>query len=573
MMQKFVVKKVSRSTNITISSDTDDQNLLQCSDDKRYLSDSEDLEISSVKMCGYLKKKRNRVGGWTKLYFVLQNSLLMSYNSKEEYEKKLVSFKNVICLIPGNTVLIPSLEPRFTIASNLNTFYTFRCDDNRTCSKWITAILECLSRDIDLETSAKKPLTSVKSFRSQQNLSKSPITISQNNQSWENLPRTKCIANHNGRILLELNYMNCNRAKLPIAAKTAKILQKCSDNDVITTTKKVNFIQQQHDENKNFLRSVDHNEPRKAFDDENGDQFRLHNAEESKKRQSKEVDQISKMFTRKSESQRPENLTHSNGNDYSEIGIEVQMQTMNFGYETGDYSSIYNNGNYQSVDSTKLNNKLSIENINDETYAEIRSIDNLKNQLTEISMKEKECLASRSSDDSGVVIPVYASVDLKKKKEARREKSLVKKGDDEEKIDECNLDNVIYEDVGLETTAVKKQENNIYELIDLPLRSSKKTRSLVWKNWSRIHLFDFTKRYKDSDNSSKSPSPDTISKRQKTSLTLSEFSKRFNYRSMRNKARKMCTRSNSTFVTTNSNADVKVSTSSDTRNQTNLEKT
>lgn len=49
----------------------------------------------------------------------------MSYNSKEEYERKLVSFKDVICLIPNSTVLIPSIEPRFTIASNLNTFYTF----------------------------------------------------------------------------------------------------------------------------------------------------------------------------------------------------------------------------------------------------------------------------------------------------------------------------------------------------------------------------------------------------------------------------------------------------------------
>lgn len=71
--------------------------------------------------CHYLQ----RVGGWNKLYFVLQNSLLMSYNSRDEYEKKLVSFKDVICLIPGNTVLLPSLEPRFTIASNQNTFYTF----------------------------------------------------------------------------------------------------------------------------------------------------------------------------------------------------------------------------------------------------------------------------------------------------------------------------------------------------------------------------------------------------------------------------------------------------------------
>lgn len=64
------------------------------------------------------------------MYFVLQNSLLMSYNSIEEYEKKLVSFKDVICLIPGSSVLLPSLEPRFTIASNLNTFYTFVSRDD-----------------------------------------------------------------------------------------------------------------------------------------------------------------------------------------------------------------------------------------------------------------------------------------------------------------------------------------------------------------------------------------------------------------------------------------------------------
>lgn len=177
-MQKFVVKKISRSSNATIMSE--DHDVLQCGDPKP--QESEDLEISSVKMSGYLKKKRNvgfvnltklkisgrrvaeswghaetihawehwvlwpfaaviilsligwliwvtnifqRVGGWSKLYFVLQNSLLMSYNSKEEYEKKLVSFKDVICMIPGNTILLPSLEPRFTIASNLNTFYTF----------------------------------------------------------------------------------------------------------------------------------------------------------------------------------------------------------------------------------------------------------------------------------------------------------------------------------------------------------------------------------------------------------------------------------------------------------------
>lgn len=54
-MQKFVVKKISRSTNITIAAD--DQGAPRCADSKPRAP--EDLEVSSVKMCGYLKKKRN----------------------------------------------------------------------------------------------------------------------------------------------------------------------------------------------------------------------------------------------------------------------------------------------------------------------------------------------------------------------------------------------------------------------------------------------------------------------------------------------------------------------------------
>jgi hypothetical protein len=63
-MQKFVIKKISRSTNITISSN-EEQNLSQCSDQvqlKPPPDDSSHLDnpiLSSVKMCGYLKKKRN----------------------------------------------------------------------------------------------------------------------------------------------------------------------------------------------------------------------------------------------------------------------------------------------------------------------------------------------------------------------------------------------------------------------------------------------------------------------------------------------------------------------------------
>lgn len=50
-MQKFVIKKITRSTNITI----EDQNFL----DAQVLNDNENLEAASVRMCGYLKKKRN----------------------------------------------------------------------------------------------------------------------------------------------------------------------------------------------------------------------------------------------------------------------------------------------------------------------------------------------------------------------------------------------------------------------------------------------------------------------------------------------------------------------------------
>jgi hypothetical protein len=131
-----------------------------------------------------------------------------------------------------------------------------RCDDNKTCSKWITAILECLSRDISTEFVGKKSTSSAKSFFSQQNISRRPKCLNgcrASSNSWENIQgaNTNWIVNHNGRILLELNYMNCNRAKLPIASKTAKILKNCTDNDVIRTTKKINFIQ--NDENENII--------------------------------------------------------------------------------------------------------------------------------------------------------------------------------------------------------------------------------------------------------------------------------------------------------------------------------
>lgn len=126
-------------------------------------SSSEEMPV--IKMCGYLKKKRNvsifqgshckrippeillhprvllfktkkkpltlyisflsqRVGGWQKLWFILQNQLLLSYKSREDYEKKLAPFRDVLNLVPG-TVIRPSSRIRFTIESTSNIIYTF----------------------------------------------------------------------------------------------------------------------------------------------------------------------------------------------------------------------------------------------------------------------------------------------------------------------------------------------------------------------------------------------------------------------------------------------------------------
>lgn len=65
------------------------------------------------------------MGGWRKMWFVLQNQLLLSYSSKEDYEKKLVPFKDVINLGPGTIIIPTAALPRFTIETATNIFYTF----------------------------------------------------------------------------------------------------------------------------------------------------------------------------------------------------------------------------------------------------------------------------------------------------------------------------------------------------------------------------------------------------------------------------------------------------------------
>lgn len=68
--------------------------------------------------------KFQKVGGWKKLWFVLQNRLLLSYNSKEDYEERLAPFKDVISLVPG-TQILPMHQNRFTIETTGKVFYIF----------------------------------------------------------------------------------------------------------------------------------------------------------------------------------------------------------------------------------------------------------------------------------------------------------------------------------------------------------------------------------------------------------------------------------------------------------------
>lgn len=64
------------------------------------------------------------MGGWRKLWFVLQNQLLLSYSSKDDYEKKLAPFKDVVSLVPGTTIR-PTKGPRFIIETTTNLMLTY----------------------------------------------------------------------------------------------------------------------------------------------------------------------------------------------------------------------------------------------------------------------------------------------------------------------------------------------------------------------------------------------------------------------------------------------------------------
>uniref|UniRef100_A0A336LV16 CSON005340 protein n=1 Tax=Culicoides sonorensis TaxID=179676 RepID=A0A336LV16_CULSO len=206
-MQKFVVKKPHNN------------NLPQMS-----MNGTE----SHVRLAGYLKKKRIKVGGWKKLWFVLQNQfLLLSFNSKKDYEEKLAPFIDVISLVPG-TQILPMHQNRFTIETPAKVLYIFRCDDAKSCSEWITALMESLNANslydnpmncMNTNFHIPKPM-----FTDVQSSSGMVIT-----KKLSDMPQMQQ-ENHELDSLNFFNQKGPNRqiARLPIAPITAKILQRGS---------------------------------------------------------------------------------------------------------------------------------------------------------------------------------------------------------------------------------------------------------------------------------------------------------------------------------------------------------
>lgn len=197
--------------------------------------------------------------------------------------------------------------------------------------------------------------------------------------------------------------------------------------------------------------------------------------------------------------------------------LEEQTQEMTISEETGDYSSLFSG--YPSVDPKIFDNKLTIE----EPHLKVES-------------------------------DIYASIDVSLKHLVRKEK-LLKKLDRShvreeplyEDIQEDPLsasESKIYEKVGkssINETLFTLKYQIYYFQVDLPLRQTQKSRSLVWKNWSRIYIFDSKKKLQETNEDSlKVPALDIYNKRDKTSLSLSDISKHFSYRSVRKKAKQLC---------------------------------
>lgn len=139
----------------------------------------------------------------------------------------------------------------------------------------------------------------------------------------------------------------------------------------------------------------------------------------------------------------------------------------------GEEYSMYATGDYASVDSTRFNNKLNIE----DTYSEVNSHPNghhyvINDSVYAIPVKNSKWIKSHENGDHAE----YSVVDLHKKYEERLRKVGSSRGakDDDLKVNELlkNLD--IYEDIEIPTNkncsnkTKVNDESNIYELVRAP---------------------------------------------------------------------------------------------------------
>jgi hypothetical protein len=124
-------------------------------------------------------------------------------------------------------------------------------------------------------------------------------------------------------------------------------------------------------------------------------------------------------------------------------------------------------GDYASVDSTRFNNKLNIENI----YSEINS-----NGIYAVPNVTKKSGGKWIKSSDVETLPEYSVIDLSKKyeersKKKRQELSGIAESEGEEKLNIMVKNLNIYEDVeiakakNINNTAIKNDETNIYELV------------------------------------------------------------------------------------------------------------
>lgn len=113
-----------------------------------------------------------------------------------------------------------------------------------------------------------------------------------------------------------------------------------------------------------------------------------------------------------------------------------------------------NPGEYQSVDSTKFHQKLTIDN----TYSEIANAVNVEYATVNVATKKRNSVQKKKIASVNDKLPEYATVDVKSKFELRKMNQSLKN-----KKEIKNTDGNIYEDIGTDNPKVDK--DGIYELV------------------------------------------------------------------------------------------------------------